>query len=53
MLDIYVRALAIARTRDERVWVLAGLAQVAAIGGDVPMARSALLRALLLLASRS
>jgi transcriptional regulator with XRE-family HTH domain len=40
--DIYQRALTIARTEDERLWVLAGLAQAAVLKGDLATARSAL-----------
>jgi transcriptional regulator with XRE-family HTH domain len=40
--DIYRRALTIARSPDERAWVLAGLAQAAVLKGDLSTARSAL-----------
>ena len=40
--DIYQRALSIARTDDERLWVLTGLAQAAVLKGDLATARSAL-----------
>jgi transcriptional regulator with XRE-family HTH domain len=45
-LEIYRRALSIARTRDEQLWVLAGLAQAAALAGDALLVRSSLRRAL-------
>jgi transcriptional regulator with XRE-family HTH domain len=40
--DIYERALTIARTDDERLWVLTGLAQAAVLKGDLVTARAAL-----------
>jgi transcriptional regulator with XRE-family HTH domain len=48
-LETYRRALHQARTRDERVWALAGLGQVAAARGDDQMVTCALKRALELL----
>ena len=51
-LRIYRRALASARTPDEQVWVLAGLAQAAAVEGNLNLARNALEQALDLLPPR-
>jgi hypothetical protein len=51
LLDMYWRGLEAARTREERVWMLTGLAQAAAAGGEVPIATAALKQALALLSS--
>jgi transcriptional regulator with XRE-family HTH domain len=48
-IDIYRRALGIAQTRDERLWVLVGLAQAAAVVGDLDLTRDSLQRALSLI----
>jgi hypothetical protein len=49
VLDMYWRGLEFARSREERVWLLTGLAQAAVAGGEVPIAQAALKQALALL----
>jgi transcriptional regulator with XRE-family HTH domain len=51
-LEMYRRALKHARTRDEQVWALAGLGQVAAARGDEQTVSAALQQALDLLAGK-
>jgi hypothetical protein len=43
-LDVYERAARRARTKEERLWALAGLGHIAAIQGDVDLALAALAR---------